>query len=56
MQVDHNVHAFRYCVARYNALTLKVDLLIDSKFGGGSAAGSGSVNDPLIPRTNEYNL
>lgn len=54
LQVDHNVHAFRYSCLRYNSDTWKLDLLIDSKFGWGTKVGSASLNDPLVPRTNEY--
>jgi hypothetical protein len=54
-QIDHNVHAFRYACLRYNIGLNKLDLIVDSKFWWGNG-GSSSLSDPLIPRTNEYNL
>lgn len=54
LEVDHNVNAFRYSCLRFNSITNKVDLLLDSKFGGWSSVGSWSVNNELVPCTNQY--
>lgn len=54
LQADHNVHAFRYSCIRYNSHTWKLELVVDSKFWWWTAVGSSSLNDPLVPRTNEY--
>lgn len=53
IEVDHNVHAFRYSCIKYNKATWKLDLVIDSKYWWWSSSGSWSLNDPLIPRTNQ---
>jgi len=54
LEADHNVQAFRYSCIRYNSSTGKLDLIIDSKFGWWSTVWSSSLNDPLVPRTNQY--
>lgn len=57
LEVDHNVHAYRYSVLRLRAAEnhTKVDFLMDTKFGGDPSVGSHSVNDTAYPQTKQYN-
>jgi hypothetical protein len=57
LEVDHNVHAYRYSVLRLRAAEnhTEVDFLMDTKFGWDSSVGSHSVNDVAYPTTKQYN-
>lgn len=57
IEVDHNVHAYRYSVLRLRAAESNtlIDFLMDSKFWADASVGSRSVNDVAYPITKEYN-
>ena len=57
LEVDHNVHAYRYSVLRLRAAEAhtKVDFLLDTKYWGDQSVGSHSVNDTAYPTTKQYN-
>lgn len=57
-QADHNIHAFRMSTLVYRPSeigTKKLQILMDSKYGWWWA-GSGSLNNPIIPTTNQRQM